>query len=84
MRFEQCVFSVQAMWNTIQIVRSMLNKTSAGLAEWFIVMQPDTLVDDPAFTFPFEMYAEKHVVAIGNTSAIALHEAHGLGPVCSP
>ena len=34
----------------------VLDETPPEQAEWILFMQPDTVIDDVAFTFPFEFY----------------------------
>ncbi len=34
----------------------VLDETPAEQAEWILFLQPDTVIDDVAFTFPFEFY----------------------------
>ena len=46
-------------------------------APWILYMQPDTIIDDIAFTFPFEMYQGKDWVSVGSAESLLQGWAHG-------
>ena len=46
-------------------------------APWILYIQPDTIVDDIAFTFPFEMYQGKDWVSVGTSESVLQGWASG-------
>lgn len=53
----QAVPSAQAWaWDKVAQMVKVLDETPPEQAEWILFMQPDTVIDDVAFTFPFEFY----------------------------
>ena len=85
-------------WNKVALLQKVLKETPPERAPWILYMQPDTIIDDIAFTFPFEMYQDKHWVSVGNaesvlngwasgeplTFASSLHAQHGWLHMCTP
>lgn len=49
----------------------VLDETPPEQAEWVLFMQPDTVIDDVAFTFPFEFYQVRECA----------HSAHAAAPI---
>jgi len=43
-------------WDKVAQMVKVLDETPAEQAEWILFLQPDTVIDDVAFTFPFEFY----------------------------
>ena len=51
-------------------MQRVLAETPPERAPWILYMQPDTIIDDIAFTFPFEMYAGKDWVSVGSEESV--------------
>ena len=43
-------------WDKVAQMVKLLDETPPEQAEWILFMQPDTVIDDVGFTFPFEFY----------------------------
>ena len=66
-----CGSSVQMWaWNKVALLQKVLKETPPERAPWILYMQPDTIIDDIAFTFPFEMYQDKHWVSVGQAESV--------------
>ena len=57
-------------WNKVALLQKVLRETPPERAPWILYIQPDTIVDDIAFTFPFEMYQDKHWVSVGKAESV--------------
>ena len=57
-------------WNKVALLQKVLKETPPERAPWILYIQPDTIVDDIAFTFPFEMYQDKHWVSVGEAQSV--------------
>lgn len=57
-------------WNKVALLQKVLKETPPERAPWILYMQPDTIIDDIAFTFPFEMYQDKHWVSVGEAQSV--------------
>ncbi len=57
-------------WNKVALLQKVLKETPPERAPWILYMQPDTIIDDIAFTFPFEMYQDKHWVSVGKAESV--------------
>ena len=44
-------------FNKIAFVKKLLEESDPATAEWILYCEPEMVIDDPAFTFPFEFYA---------------------------
>lgn len=64
-------------WNKVAVLQKVLKETPPERAPWILYMQPDTIIDDVAFTFPFEMYQDKHWVSVGNADSVMSGWASG-------
>lgn len=51
------------------LLQKVLKETPPESAPWILYMQPDTIIDDIAFTFPFEMYQGKDWVSVGDANS---------------
>ena len=47
-------------FNKIAFVKKLLEETDPATAEWVLYCEPEMVIDDPAFTFPFEFYAGRY------------------------
>lgn len=61
-------------------MQRVLAETPPERAPWILYMQPDTIIDDIAFTFPFEMYAGKDWVSVGDADSVLKGWASGACP----
>ena len=50
-------------------MRKLLAANPPADAEWILWMEPDTLFDDPSFTFPFEFYQGIDLVTVADVEA---------------
>jgi len=57
-------------WNKVALLQKVLKETPPERAPWILYMQPDTIIDDIAFTFPFEMYQDKHWISVGEAQSV--------------
>ncbi|CAL8464438.1 g3973 [Coccomyxa elongata] len=65
-------------WNKVALLQKVLKETPPESAPWILYMQPDTIIDDIAFTFPFEMYQGKDWVSVGDANSAKQGWASGL------
>ncbi len=49
-------------WDKVAQMVKLLVATPPGEAEWILFMQPDTVIDDVGFTFPFEFYQVRMIL----------------------
>ena len=52
------------------MIKRILEETDTASAEWILYMEQDTMFDAPGFTFPFEFYAGRDIVLLGDPAAI--------------
>jgi hypothetical protein len=64
-----CVVLQVAAWNKVALLQKVLKETPPERAPWILYMKPDTIIDDIAFTFPFEMYQGKDWVSVGDPNS---------------
>ena len=64
-------------WNKVALMRKVLAEMPPERAPWILYMQPDTIIDDIAFTFPFEMYQGKDWVSVGTSESVLQGWASG-------
>ncbi len=64
-----CVWVQIWTWNKVALLQKVLKETPPESAPWILYMQPDTIIDDIAFTFPFEMYQGKDWVSVGDANS---------------
>ena len=57
-----CRAAQTGQYNKIAFVRKLLDETDPAAAEWILFVEPEMVIDDPAFTFPFEFYAGRDLV----------------------
>ena len=50
-------------YNKIAFLKKLLDETDPAAAEWILYAEPEMVIDDPAFTFPFEFYAGRDLVS---------------------
>ena len=67
-------------WNKVALLQKVLRETPPERAPWILYMQPDTIIDDIAFTFPFEMYQDKHWISVGEAQSVLNGWASGRPP----
>lgn len=67
-------------WNKVALLQKVLKETPPERAPWILYMQPDTIIDDIAFTFPFEMYQGKDWVSVGDANSAKQGWASGEEP----
>lgn len=72
-------------WNKVALLQKVLRETPPERAPWILYMQPDTIIDEISFSFPFEMYQDKHWVSVGNAESVINGWASGKAlPVSVP
>ena len=72
-------------WNKVALLQKVLKETPPERAPWILYMQPDTIIDEISFSFPFEMYQDKHWVSVGNAESVINGWASGKAlPVSVP
>ena len=64
-------------WNKVALLQKVLKETPPERAPWILYMQPDTIIDDTAFTFPFDLYQGKHWVSVGDANSVKQGWASG-------
>jgi hypothetical protein len=64
-------------WNKVGLMRKVLAEIPPESAPWILYMQPDTIIDDIAFAFPFEMYHGKDWVSVGMADSVLQGWASG-------
>ena len=80
-----CVRAQMWAWNKVALMRKVLAEMPPERAPWILYMQPDTIIDDIAFTFPFEMYQGKEWVSVGTAESVLQGWASGAcGSLPSP
>ena len=62
------------------LLQKVLKETPPESVPWILYMQPDTIIDDIAFTFPFEMYQGKDWVSVGDANSAKQGWASGRSP----
>ncbi|KAK9903381.1 hypothetical protein WJX75_004474 [Coccomyxa subellipsoidea] len=67
-----------AAWNKVALLQKVLKETPPERAPWILYMKPDTIIDDIAFTFPFEMYQGKDWVSVGDPNSAKQGWASGV------
>ena len=72
-------------WNKVALLQKVLKETPPERAPWILYMQPDTIIDEISFSFPFEMYQDKHWVSVGSAESVLNGWASGKAlPVSVP
>ena len=60
----------EGTWNKVGLMRQLLEEVPPERAQWLLFMQPDVVIDDIAFIFPFDNYLDKDVVLLGNVTRL--------------
>ena len=64
-------------WNKVSFIKKLLDTTDPSDAEWILYMEDDTIIDAPGFTLPFEFYAGKDIILLGNPATIRAGDPKG-------
>ena len=59
-------------WDKVAQMVKLLDETPPEQAEWILFMQPDTVIDDVGFTFPFEFYQARMTCSAAFASSAPL------------
>lgn len=65
-------------WNKVALLARMLAETPPGEAEWIFYQFFDALIDDVGFTFPFDSYADKDLILVGDAASVLAGDASKL------
>lgn len=72
-----CTPGQEGSWAKVGLVRRLLEEVPPARAQWLLFAQPDALIDDVAFAFPFDNYQDKDLVALGNATRLAAGDPGG-------
>ena len=61
-------------------MRQLLEEVPPERAQWLLWMQPDAVIDDIAFSFPFDNYQDKDFILLGNATKLRAGNAQGGAP----
>ncbi len=64
--------------NMLPFLARLLDETPPAEAEWILYMAPDLTIDDLTFTFPFESYAGKDLVLVGDAAKVQAKDVLGV------
>lgn len=64
-------------WNKVAFIKKLLDTTAVADAEWILYMEADTLFDAPGFTLPFEFYAGRDIILLGNPATLRAGDPKG-------
>ena len=67
----------EGTWAKVGLLRRLLEEVPPERAQWVLFAQPDALIDDIAFTFPFDNYQDKDLVVLGNATRLAAGDPGG-------
>ena len=56
-------------WNKVALLSRALAETPVADADWILYQFFDAAIDDVGFTFPFDSYADKDVILVGDKAA---------------
>jgi hypothetical protein len=65
-------------YNKVALLARALAETPEGDAEWLLYQFFDAAIDDVGFTFPFESYADKDLILVGDAAATLSGDASKL------
>ena len=75
-----CTPGQEGSWAKVGLVRRLLEEVPPARAQWLLFMQPDALIDDVAYSLPFDNYQDKDLVALGNATRLAAGDPGGAPP----
>lgn len=64
--------------NMLPFLARLLDETPPAEADWILYMAPDLTIDDLTFTFPFESYAGKDLVLVGDAAKVRAGDVLGV------
>ena len=64
--------------NMLPFLARLLDETPAAEAEWILYMAPDLTIDDLTFTFPFESFAGKDLILVGDKAKVQSGDVLGV------
>jgi hypothetical protein len=70
----------EGAWNKVGLMRQLLADVPPERAQWLLWAQPDAIIDDIAFSFPFDNYQDKDLILLGNGTRLRTGNAQGLKP----